>query len=167
MYFNNNSVFNISETSAHSLIYVDPLEQPLLTITAIFLPLIILGTIVGNLLVIKAIFGEPTLRQAQNYPLASLAVADLLTATVVMTQGAMYEILQYWPLNIPLCYFWIVTDVFLCTASIFNICLIGKLYFYSFDHFQTIFSIVYIHFDMVSIYSLQDYIKKIFFFHHF
>ena len=125
------ATMNSTTTSEHPLLYMRPLGQPLLSFALLFLPLIIVATTVGNSLVIRAIFTEKCLQHVQNYPLASLAVADLLTALLVMSQGVVYEVLQYWPLNKTLCYMWIVMDVFLCTASILNMCLIGNFFKYS------------------------------------
>lgn len=47
---------------------------------------------VGNVFVIAAIILERNLQNVANYLVASLAVADLLVACLVMPLGAVYEV---------------------------------------------------------------------------
>lgn len=49
----------------------------------------------GNVFVIAAIILERNLQNVANYLVASLAVADLLVACLVMPLGAVYEVCLY------------------------------------------------------------------------
>lgn len=49
----------------------------------------------GNVFVIAAIIIERNLQNVANYLVASLAVADLMVACLVMPLGAVYEVRQY------------------------------------------------------------------------
>lgn len=60
--------------------------------TSIVLGLMILVTVIGNVFVIAAIILERNLQNVANYLVASLAVADLLVACLVMPLGAVYEV---------------------------------------------------------------------------
>ena len=81
--------------------------------------------IVGNFLVIIAIFSEFTLQNIQNWFVASLALADLLLGIFVMPLSLAQEVLGYWVFGDNWCQFHSALDVFLCTSSIINICLIS------------------------------------------
>ena len=63
-----------------------------LILTSIILSVIILATIVGNIFVIAAISLERNLHHIGNYLIASLAVADLMVATLVMPLAAVNEV---------------------------------------------------------------------------
>ncbi|CAH8546632.1 unnamed protein product [Heterobilharzia americana] len=63
-----------------------------LWITTIILGLFILCTIVGNVFVVAAILLEKHLQGVSNYLIASLAVADLMVATLPMPVAAIYEV---------------------------------------------------------------------------
>ena len=52
--------------------------------------------IIGNLLVIVAIFSEYTLQCVQNWFVASLAVADLMLGIIVMPFSLSQEVVGYW-----------------------------------------------------------------------
>ena len=53
---------------------------------------IILATIVGNAFVVAAVVLERNLRNVANYLVASLAIADLLVAALVMPLAAVNEV---------------------------------------------------------------------------
>lgn len=50
----------------------------------------------GNVFVIAAIILERNLQNVANYLVASLAVADLFVACLVMPLGALYEVSLIW-----------------------------------------------------------------------
>ena len=52
--------------------------------------------IIGNLLVIVAIFSEYTLQCIQNWFVASLAVSDLMLGLIVMPFSLSQEVVGYW-----------------------------------------------------------------------
>lgn len=99
---------------------------------------------VGNVFVIAAIILERNLQNVANYLVASLAVADLLVACLVMPLGAVYEVSRTttshynqqltikcfhfhfqiskgWILGPELCDIWTSCDVLCCTASILHL----------------------------------------------
>ena len=91
----------------------------------IFLPLLIVIGLVGNLLVCMAILRKPKLHKVVNYFVFSLALCDLLVCAFVMPLAIYVEVNVDWYLGSGLCYFWILMDVLLCTASIWNLCLVA------------------------------------------
>lgn len=52
--------------------------------------------VAGNVFVIAAIILERNLQNVANYLVASLAVADLMVACLVMPLGAVYEVSRLW-----------------------------------------------------------------------
>ncbi|KAI8117448.1 5-hydroxytryptamine receptor 2A [Lucilia cuprina] len=107
--------------------------------TSVVLGLMILITIIGNVFVIAAIILERNLQNVANYLVASLAVADLFVACLVMPLGAVYEISQGWILGPELCDIWTSIDVLCCTASILHLVAIAV------DRYWAVTNIDYIH----------------------
>lgn len=68
--------------------------QAILKLTACVV--IIAGTILGNLLVCTAVAIVRRLRTPSNLLIVSLAVSDLLVASLVMTFAAAYEVKQFY-----------------------------------------------------------------------
>jgi len=60
--------------------------------TSVVLGLMILCTIIGNVFVIAAIILEKNLHNVANYLILSLAVADLMVASIVMPISAVTEV---------------------------------------------------------------------------
>lgn len=98
---------------------------PVMIVVAVLLFLLIIATIVGNLLVIVALFRYRTLRSVSNYLIGNLAVSDFLLAVTILPMSAVNECLGYWVFGDILCQFWLVADVLYCTASIWNLCIIA------------------------------------------
>ena len=90
-----------------------------------FLSVIIILAIVGNLLVCVAILTERSLRKSSNYFYVSLAVADLLVASVVMSFAVANDIMGHWVFSPIFCNIWLSADVMCSTASILNLCAIS------------------------------------------
>lgn len=86
---------------------------------------IIFMSISGNILVCIAIYTDRRLRKLGNLFLASLAVADLFLASLVMTFAVANDLLGYWPFGDTFCEIWIASDVMCCTSSIINLCAIS------------------------------------------
>ncbi|KAH8270900.1 hypothetical protein KR018_011721 [Drosophila ironensis] len=122
-------------------------------VMAVVLGLMILVTIIGkylikivskfklppprNVFVIAAIILERNLQNVANYLVASLAVADLFVACLVMPLGAVYEISNGWILGPELCDIWTSCDVLCCTASILHLVAIAA------DRYWTVTNIDY------------------------
>ncbi|KAK3108104.1 hypothetical protein FSP39_001281 [Pinctada imbricata] len=81
----------------------------------------ILVTIVGNAFVIAAVLLEKNLHNVANYLILSLAVADLMVATLVMPIGIVDAVTTKWMLQSEVCDMWISFDVLCCTASILHL----------------------------------------------
>ncbi|KAF7260054.1 hypothetical protein EG68_02745 [Paragonimus skrjabini miyazakii] len=92
-----------------------------IVLTAIVLGLIIVCTIIGNMFVVAAILLDRHLQRVSNYLILSLAIADLMVATLVMPISALHEVSDKWWLGIALCDIWVVMDVLCCTASILHL----------------------------------------------
>lgn len=90
-----------------------------------FLSLIILTAITGNILVCLAIYTDRRLRKLGNLFLVSLAVADLLVSSLVMTFAVINDLMGYWAFGPQFCDIWIAFDVMCSTASILNLCAIS------------------------------------------
>ncbi|XP_072041759.1 probable G-protein coupled receptor No18 [Amphiura filiformis] len=88
-------------------------------------PIIFTG-IVGNILVIVAVFRFKNLRIVANYFIVSLALADLSVCCIVMPLGLYLEVMEgSWYLGGILCDIWVSMDVLTCTSSIWNLCVIS------------------------------------------
>lgn len=82
-------------------------------------------TLAGNIFVIGAIFTNKPLRIVPNFFIVSLAVADLMVAVLVMPFHISTNVAGEWIYGEILCKIWLTFDVFLCTASILNLCIIA------------------------------------------
>lgn len=89
--------------------------------TSVALGLMILATIIGNVFVIAAILLEKNLHSVANYLILSLAVADLMVATLVMPLSIVQEVSKVWFLGSEVCDMWVSFDVLCCTASILHL----------------------------------------------
>ncbi len=84
-----------------------------------------LVVIIGNVLVIAAVVTHKKLRTATNAFIMSLAVADLMLGVTVLPFSSANEVLRYWPFGTIWCSVWLAVDVWMCTASILNLCAIS------------------------------------------
>ncbi|GIY66483.1 octopamine receptor Oamb [Caerostris darwini] len=92
--------------------------------------IIILGfinaiVIAGNLLVVLAVFASTKLRTVTNFLIVSLAISDLLVGLAVLPYSISLEVLELWIFGELWCQMWLAVDVWLCTASILNLCAIS------------------------------------------
>jgi len=110
-----------------------------LFVSLVVLGTIILAAIVGNIFVVTAIAVDRNLRTVANYLIASLAVADLLVAALVMPLAAVNEVSARWFLGRQLCDTWISFDVTCCTSSILHLVAI------SLDRYWAVTRVDYIH----------------------
>ncbi|XP_023231620.1 probable G-protein coupled receptor No9 [Centruroides sculpturatus] len=89
--------------------------------TIVFLGIINVAVIVGNALVILAVFASAKLRTVTNFIIMSLAVADLLVGIAVLPYSITLEVLEVWVFGHIWCQIWLAVDVWMCTASILNL----------------------------------------------
>ncbi|NXC77497.1 DRD3 protein, partial [Anhinga anhinga] len=88
--------------------------------------ILILAIVFGNVLVCLAVLRERTLQTTTNYLVVSLAVADLLVATLVMPWVVYLEVTGgVWTFSRIFCDIFVTMDVMMCTASILNLCAIS------------------------------------------
>ncbi|XP_058050436.1 D(2) dopamine receptor isoform X1 [Ahaetulla prasina] len=92
---------------------------------AMLLTLLIFVIIFGNVLVCMAVSKEKALQTTTNYLIVSLAVADLLVATLVMPWVVYMEVVGEWRFSRIHCDIFVTLDVMMCTASILNLCAIS------------------------------------------
>lgn len=88
------------------------------------LPIIFLS-IVGNIIVVIAIYKYPYLRVTNNIFLASLAVADCAVGILAMPPNALQVLSGHWYLKSFMCRFWFTCDVLFSTASILHLCCVS------------------------------------------
>ncbi|KAM9298892.1 D(2) dopamine receptor [Gastrophryne carolinensis] len=92
---------------------------------AMLLTLLIFVIVFGNVLVCMAVSREKSLQTTTNYLIVSLAVADLLVATLVMPWVVYLEVVGEWRFSRIHCDIFVTLDVMMCTASILNLCAIS------------------------------------------
>ncbi|KAM3625248.1 uncharacterized protein V6R79_009147 [Siganus canaliculatus] len=123
----NSSLENVNQTSLS--MPRSPALPPHSQVASVFIVLvvtvIILGTVVGNVLVVVAVFTSRALRAPQNLFLVSLASADILVATLVIPFSLANEVMGYWYFGSTWCSFYLALDVLFCTSSIVHLCAIS------------------------------------------
>ncbi|KTF76019.1 hypothetical protein cypCar_00045504, partial [Cyprinus carpio] len=92
---------------------------------AVLLVLLIFCVVFGNVLVCVAVSREKALQTTTNYLIVSLAVSDLLLATLVMPWAVYLEVVGEWRFSRIHCDILLTLDVMMCTASILNLCAIS------------------------------------------
>ncbi|XP_056289953.1 D(3) dopamine receptor isoform X2 [Pseudoliparis swirei] len=93
---------------------------------AMLFSLLILAIVFGNVLVCLAVLRERSLQTTTNYLVVSLAVADLLVASLVMPWAVYLEVVGgAWLFGRLYCNVFVTLDVMMCTASILNLCAIS------------------------------------------
>lgn len=102
--------------------YYAPAATALISLMVTF---IILLTIVGNILVVVAVFTSRALRPPQNLFLVSLASADILVAALVIPFSLANEVMGYWYFGSVWCGIYLALDVLFCTSSIVHLCAIS------------------------------------------
>ena len=89
-----------------------------------WLSFVCLMTLLGNILVVLAVFRETSLHSPTYYYIVSLAVADLCVGILVIPLAVLFELIQPPPSRF-LCHLWHITDVGASTASILALCVIA------------------------------------------
>nr|XP_009935654.1 PREDICTED: D(2) dopamine receptor isoform X3 [Opisthocomus hoazin] len=100
-------------------------QKPQYNYYAMLLTLLIFVIVFGNVLVCMAVSREKALQTTTNYLIVSLAVADLLLATLVMPWMVYLEVVGEWRFSRIHCDIFVTLDVMMCTASILNLCAIS------------------------------------------
>ncbi|NWT77877.1 DRD2 protein, partial [Lanius ludovicianus] len=103
----------------------DAAQKPHYNYYAMLLTLLIFIIVFGNVLVCMAVSRERALQTTTNYLIVSLAVADLLVATLVMPWVVYLEVVGEWRFSRIHCDIFVTLDVMMCTASILNLCAIS------------------------------------------
>ncbi|XP_072936204.1 octopamine receptor Oamb [Epargyreus clarus] len=100
-------------------------DEPASIASLAVLALIDVLVIAGNCLVIAAVLCSSKLRSVTNLFIVSLAVADLLVGVAVLPFSATREVFKVWIFGDVWCSVWLAVDVWMCTASILNLCAIS------------------------------------------
>ncbi|VDO22791.1 unnamed protein product [Haemonchus placei] len=86
------------------------------------LTVLVVVVVLGNALVIAAVLLRRRLRSATGLLILSLGVADLLVGTVILPFSIANEVLSgYWIFGETWCTIWLTMDIWMCTASIYNL----------------------------------------------
>uniref|UniRef100_A0A8B9GVL0 D(3) dopamine receptor n=1 Tax=Astyanax mexicanus TaxID=7994 RepID=A0A8B9GVL0_ASTMX len=102
------------------------LEEGARNYYAMLYSLLILAIVFGNVLVCMAVLREKSLQTTTNYLVVSLAVSDLLVASLVMPWAVYLEVVGgAWLFSRLYCNIFVTLDVMMCTASILNLCAIS------------------------------------------
>lgn len=122
-----NATFGINDTYFiyGATYYPSGYSLPAIFIASAFAIILMVFVVVGNLLVIVAIVTEKSLKNIQNWFIASLAVADFFLGVLIIPFSLANELMGYWIFGALWCDIHSAMDVLLCTASIMNLCLIS------------------------------------------
>ena len=95
-------------------------------LTVVFIAVIVFTTL-GNLTTIIAVRFDKHLKSVSNLYIASLALADLIVGSTVMTFMLIYTVVLdgAWTLGPLVCDFWTFIDYVACSASLTNVCVIA------------------------------------------
>ena len=115
--YNNGTLFPGIYPSGYTLTHI--------IFASIVVTILMIIIVVGNMLVIIAIATEKSLKNIQNWFIASLAVADFFLGLVIMPFSLANELMGYWIFGSWWCDVHSAMDVLLCTSSIMNLCLIS------------------------------------------
>lgn len=115
--------YSLTDLSSWGSALLDYILHPFITIILCLLSVFV---VLGNLLVVSAIWHENQLHSVTNYLIASLAAADCLVGAVVMPSSIISEIIVgSWTFGPTWCDLWHSFDVLASTASIMNLCAIS------------------------------------------
>ncbi|XP_050087007.1 octopamine receptor Oamb-like isoform X1 [Anopheles aquasalis] len=115
----------MNETECANLLASVQWTDPTNLVSLAVLAFINVLVIVGNCLVIAAVLCSHKLRSVTNFFIVSLAVADLLVGLAVLPFSATWEVFKVWIFGDVWCRIWLAVDVWMCTASILNLCAIS------------------------------------------
>ncbi|XP_046563713.1 muscarinic acetylcholine receptor M2-like [Haliotis rubra] len=123
-----------SSTSANVSIDVDLTSEPIPVIRivlGVILYILVVITVLGNLLVLLAVYKDKRLQTVFNYYIVNLAITDVLVALTAMSLYTTDNILGHWPLGEFMCGLWIFFDYGMTFASVFTLVVISVDRFWS------------------------------------
>ncbi|GMT23831.1 hypothetical protein PFISCL1PPCAC_15128 [Pristionchus fissidentatus] len=88
---------------------------------SVFLGLVNLIVVCGNIFVLYLLASQPSLRSSTNSLVLSLTLSDLLLGLLILPFSIMQEHHGVWLYGEIFCRLWLSLDVFLSTASIYNL----------------------------------------------
>ncbi|KAI5693825.1 hypothetical protein M8J76_011327 [Diaphorina citri] len=100
-------------------------NEPKLLASLLALGFLDVMVVVGNSLVILAVYLSSKLRSVTNLFIVSLAVADLMVGVAVLPFSSTWQVYEVWIFGGLWCKGWLAVDVWMCTASILNLCAIS------------------------------------------
>ncbi|XP_034238131.1 octopamine receptor Oamb [Thrips palmi] len=115
----------MNDTECAALLESADWHSPRLIVVFVILGVVNVMVILGNLLVIAAVYISSKLRTVTNLFIVSLAVADLLVGVAVLPFSSTLEVSKVWIFGDVWCSMWLAVDVWMCTASILNLCAIS------------------------------------------
>nr|UPT51562.1 biogenic amine receptor [Plutella xylostella] len=116
---------SLNATACAALLAEVQWDEPASLVSLAVLALIDVLVVAGNCLVIAAVLCSSKLRSVTNLFIVSLAVADLLVGVAVLPFSATREVFEIWIFGGVWCSVWLAVDVWMCTASILNLCAIS------------------------------------------
>ncbi|XP_062979422.1 alpha-2Da adrenergic receptor-like [Elgaria multicarinata webbii] len=117
-----NGSSNLSEQAPTASLPYSPFATALILLAVLTVALV---TLMGNVLVVLAVYTSRALRAPQNLFLVSLAAADILVAALVIPFSLANEVMGYWCFGSLWCSLYLSLDVLFCTASIMHLCAIS------------------------------------------
>lgn len=117
-----NEIFSKNYTDIENYSQVSLSEKILIGTACV---VVILLTLIGNTLVVSVIIRFKRLKNATNYILLSLAIADITVTFLVMIPAMIQDVIQKWIFNDLFCKFYNAFDITCCTASILHLLLVA------------------------------------------
>ncbi|KAM5172468.1 alpha-2Db adrenergic receptor-like [Mantella aurantiaca] len=118
-------IYNESGNSSQQVQKIWPYAAWEFALIVIAVGSIIVSTVVGNILVVLAIFTSRALRAPQNLFLVSLASADILVGALIIPFSLAKEVMGYWRFGNIWCSLYLALDILFCTSSIVHLCAIS------------------------------------------
>ncbi|KAG9490767.1 hypothetical protein GDO78_006217 [Eleutherodactylus coqui] len=118
-------VYNVSGNSSQQELKSWPYAAWECALIILAVGAIILSTVIGNILVVLAIFTSRALRAPQNLFLVSLASADILVGALIIPFSLAKEVMGYWHFGDVWCRMYLALDILFCTSSIVHLCAIS------------------------------------------
>ncbi|XP_072257103.1 alpha-2Db adrenergic receptor-like [Pyxicephalus adspersus] len=118
-------IYNDSGNSSQQELKIWPYAAWECTLIIFAVGSIIVSTVVGNILVVLAIFSSRALRAPQNLFLVSLALADILVGALIIPFSLAKEVMGYWHFGNIWCSMYLALDILFCTSSIVHLCAIS------------------------------------------
>ncbi|XP_031784362.1 octopamine receptor Oamb isoform X3 [Nasonia vitripennis] len=115
----------LNESACNALYTAVEWSGPGIIVTLAVLAVVNVMVVLGNVLVILAVYNSIKLRNVTNMFIVSLAMADLMVGIAVLPFSATWEVFKVWIFGDIWCSIWLAVDVWMCTASILNLCAIS------------------------------------------